>query len=791
MLKLLDRWSRNAVIAVLLLLPIAIYAAVHIPLGSAEVHKWLPDGRVERLRYERFLNLFGTDQFVLISWEGCKHDDPRLTAFKESLEKETTKSSDVDAGTTVQPLLAEVQSTLDVVDSLTAEPLSLSRSQAARRLKNVLVGEDGTCAVVARVSPYGLDHQSNVIELLYNAADEIPLLGRDQLRIAGTIYEAYSVDQAAEKSLRQLVLPSSIIGIGLACVCLRSLWAAGAVLIMAGVGQLFAIATVYYTGGQFSAVLIVLPTLVFMLTLSSAVHLMNYYVDVSATHSDHLGSRAMLLGFKPSILASLTTALGMASLSASQLSPVREFGIYSSTTLCVATVFLLLAFPACSDYFYGPTAIERARKKRQSAAIEEPEESDPEPTSSNDLIHSAEEMIDRESHAAVLAPSAIAYAKWMERVANIISVCGFALILLSLWGLLYLQPSTKFDDMFPEDSRTITNMVWLEQHLGPISNVEVLLHYDKANGSDTYERLQYVDRICKAIRENQELGTAISATTFLPEFPQTSSLRSVAQRSVLRKSLPDSLPLLRKSGWVAEDDTGEVWRITAKVSATSKEDFGVLTDRVAKCVQDTIGKMPEHAPDSVEFTGLTPVMHDTQLTLIDDLQISFTAAFVLITPVMMIIARGFWAGLLIMIPNVLPETLVFGMMAWLGFRLDIAGLLTASVAMGIAVNDTLHFVNWYAHRLSSGDSRPKAIADTLTCCAGAMFHTMLISCCSMLPFVFADFLPTRQFAFLMIAMLSSALLGDLVLLPALLLSPLGKCLMPKNYKETSSLKAEA
>ncbi len=63
-----------------------------------------------------------------------------------------------------------------------------------------------------------------------------------------------------------------------------------------------------------------------------------------------------------------------------------------------------------------------------------------------------------------------------------------------------------------------------------------------------------------------------------------------------------------------------------------------------------------------------------------------------------------------------------------------------------------------------------------------MFHTMLISCCSMLPFLFADFLPTRQFAFLMIAMLGSAILGDLVLLPGLLLSPLGLCLLPKSRK---------
>jgi predicted RND superfamily exporter protein len=135
----------------------------------------------------------------------------------------------------------------------------------------------------------------------------------------------------------------------------------------------------------------------------------------------------------------------------------------------------------------------------------------------------------------------------------------------------------------------------------------------------------------------------------------------------------------------------------------------------------------------------------------------------------------------------LPETVVFGGMAWLGYSIDIAGILTASVAMGIAVNDTLHFVNWYTRRLALGDTRQQAIADSFSNCAKAMVHTMLISCCSMLPFMLAQFNPTRQFAILMIAMMSTSILGDLVLLPALLLGPLGE----RRDAGDSSANAEA
>ena len=779
MLNQLDRWSRRTVAIGLLLLPVIIYGAAHAPLGESSMHQWLPEGRVERQRYERFLDDFGSDQFVLISWDGCRVNDPRLVDFCEQLSSEPAHE---------RRLIDSVQSTPQVLQRLTADPVNLSIGQAVRRLRGSLVGPRGQCAVVASVSQYGQAHQAQSMAWLMQSADRVADLGRERLRMAGSIVEAYSVDDAAARSFRQLVIPASLLGIGLACACLRSWLAALVVLIIAGFGQLIAIAAVYYTGSQFSAVLIVLPTLVFMLTLSSAVHLMNYYVDVSAIHSDHLGARAMLLGFKPSVLASLTTALGMGSLAISQLAPVREFGIYSSVTLCISAAFLLLAFPALSDWFYRRSGLAVAQRRRSAVlkkgvrdrVLKENATAEADEVTTAEFLHVAEATIVADTHAAVISPTARRYAAWMERRAIAVSIAGFALIAASLYGLTFLKPSTKFDDMFPSDSPPIRDMVWLEQNIGPIASVEVLMLFPSGSPVPIYDRIEWVDRVSQSIRADERLGSAISATTFLPALPQSGSLRDVARRSVLRKNLPQSLPMLAEHGWLAENDQGQVWRVTAKVPATTDEDYGELTERVIARVRSVPRAADAELPFQLEVTGLYPVMHDTQLSLIDDLGISFTAAFVLITPVMMLIARGFWAGLLIMLPNVLPETVVFGGMAWLGFRLDIAGLLTASVAMGIAVNDTLHFVNWYARRLAQRDTRRQAIADTLTSCAGAMFHTMLISCCSMLPFLFADFLPTRQFALLMIAMMSSALLGDLVLLPALLLSPLGLCLIPRQ-----------
>jgi len=743
----LAKLSRWFLVLLLLSLPLVLWGAAHIKIGSASAHAWLPEGRAERARYEDFIKHFGSDQFLVVSWDGATLDDERIGAMANAIQR---------LDTSVPPLVSQIATSRDIFSSLIEPPLSLSPGVAKSRLEGSVLGAEEVAALFIRFTPQGVANQHGSIELVRSAADSVLRLHRSELQMVGSVYEAYAVDQAAGDSLNRLVIPSSLMGILLAWLCLRSVRGAITVLLIAGVGQLIAIALVAMTGGEFSAVLIVLPTLVFMLTLSAAVHFMNYYHDVAYAHKDHLGARAILLGLKPSVLATLTTALGMIALATSQLAPVRTFGLYSASALCLATLVLLFAFPYLSDLLCRKKFLGEANNGKERSE-------DAEVT--GDL-------------ALPVAPWASRYATWVNRNHILICVMGLILIGVSFYGLLHLKSSTKFDEMFPKQSPTVRAMQWFESNIGPIASVEVMLKFPRGQGGETvsgegevYEQAVWVEQITKELRSNPDIGGVLSATSFLPKLPTGGRVRDVTKRAVLRSELEKQLPMLKEQGWVAADKDSMIWRVTAKVSALSKLDYGQLTDSVRRTIEPIESRS---AKFRAEYTGLSPIMHDTQLALLADLGSSFSTAFLLITPVMMLIAKGIRPGLLIMIPNILPETLVFGMMAWLGYSIDIAGILTASVAMGIAVNDTLHFVNWYTNRLALGDTREEAIADAFSNCGKAMVHTMLISCCSMLPFLFAEFNPTRQFATLMIAMMSSSILGDLVLLPALLLSPLGK-----------------
>lgn len=133
-----------------------------------------------------------------------------------------------------------------------------------------------------------------------------------------------------------------------------------------------------------------------------------------------------------------------------------------------------------------------------------------------------------------------------------------------------------------------------------------------------------------------------------------------------------------------------------------------------------------------------------------------------------------------MIPNVFPVVMIFGFIGWseqlLGqaILVDIGTMMTASVAMGVAVDDTIHFLTWFREGLKRGLDRRDAIFVAYKHVAPAMTQTTIIAGLGLSVFALSTFTPTQRFGTLMLALLGAALVGDLIFLPALLASPLGR-----------------
>ena len=116
-----------------------------------------------------------------------------------------------------------------------------------------------------------------------------------------------------------------------------------------------------------------------------------------------------------------------------------------------------------------------------------------------------------------------------------------------------------------------------------------------------------------------------------------------------------------------------------------------------------------NAAISTAYTGLVPVVYKAQRTLLKSLVESTGWAFLAISLVMIFLLRSPSAGMMSMIPNIFPIVVVFGCMGWMRIIIDIGTMMTASVAMGVAVDDTIHFLTWFRRGLDDGLERRRAI----------------------------------------------------------------------------------
>jgi hypothetical protein len=172
-------------------------------------------------------------------------------------------------------------------------------------------------------------------------------------------------------------------------------------------------------------------------------------------------------------------------------------------------------------------------------------------------------------------------------------------------------------------------------------------------------------------------------------------------------------------------------------------------------------------------TGLVPIFLRTQNALLESLINSFGLALLLVCAVMAVMLRSISAAIYAMLPNVMPVAMVFGLLGWTGIRVDIGTMITASVALGLAVDGTLHLITWFRELLRQGMSRQEAVAKSLEHCAPALWQTSAAIGIGMLALYPVELLLISRFGWIMAAMIFAALWGDVILLPALLAGPLG------------------
>jgi predicted RND superfamily exporter protein len=701
---------------------------------------WVPPSLEYRRDYDWFQRVFQSHDTAILSFPGCTIDNQRLDLFSGKL----FAADDPAQAARRQQLFQNAINGRELLQQLQEDDVGISPRAAAARLSGTFLGPDGkTTCVLVTMTEQGMYARRESLEAIRQTAFEVFDIQPADLAVAGSLVDGATIDAVSIKSINAHTAPSMILASLLCLWCLRSFLFTGIIFLVALVGQTLVLALVSFTGAPLNAILIVMPGLVFVLTVSAGVHLSRYYRNVASDpEADRktITRRAIQYGKWPCALAAITTVIGLLSLSVSQMIPIRNFSWITSTAVTITTVLLFALLPFGMD-------LNNRRRDRVGTELQKP----------------PPERLPRWLSAKLAASAGLI-------------VAGFLVMLTWLaFGAVALKSSVDLRALFRPDSRILRDYRWLEEHVGGQVSVEIVLAFDSDNETPLLKQLEWVRDTQLLVHQMEEIGGTLSAATFFPTIPRSGGVRSTALRSVYSRRLKESLARFSDGKLYTTDDGRHIWRISARVSALDDTDYGEFLDLLRGRVEPLIKKRSAGKVQTV-YTGSLPVSYQAQNALLNDLFRSYLTAFVLVALVMMLVLRSLVAGVLVMLPNLFPTLLLFGLMGWFDFPVDIGSVMTASVALGIAVDDTMHFLLWYRRQTAKGQSPEDAVRHSLSHCGPAMVQTSLIVGVGLLAYVQSGFAPTQRFAQMMIVLMAAALAGDLILLPALLLSRLGKSL---------------
>ncbi|MFM7135557.1 MAG: efflux RND transporter permease subunit [Planctomycetota bacterium] len=825
-----------AILAVLVfLLPLVLVGAVKAKGNNRnDVKGWLPPEYPETQTYKFFRQHFQGEEFVLVSWDGCTMADPRLDLLANKLLPPPEEAARIE-----RPLYFKTAQTGPrAIAQMTSEPLNLDRDEAVRRLTGALVGpaaagvEPGseqddvdarqTCLVLT-LSDVARAYLHGAIDQIRCVATEECGIRDEDIHMGGPPVDNVSIDKAGQTSVTILFGLSLVVGFFVSWWSLKSK-ALVAIVLASGVYSMFAsLAIVWYSGYPVDAILLTMPSLVYVATTSGAIHLANYYRDQLAETGVQEGAagRAVHHALLPLSLATGTTAVGLATLAVSELVPIKMFGIFSAAGVVVSFLVIITLMPTILELF--------PPKLRLGTAAEGEGDATWRPIEQSPWWKLGHWITDHHAFATA---------------ACVLLMAGVG------YGMTRVESSVQLMRLFSPKAQIRTDYQWLEKHLGPLVPMEILVRIDKdACGLDFRERMELVERIQDKIAGLEEVGSSLSTVTFsrgldVPSgggvFARIIGLNQERREDTLARALARHREEFLEGDYLREaevtepvgpvpeppaqnlmTDVGvqlglvslpelpavptrtrnmELWRISARVSAVQEVDYALFKADLQKEIAPILAGLETDGIKGVaiDYTGLVPLVYKAQHSLLDGLQVGFVWDFLIIVAVMILLCRAASAGLVLLLPAAFPAVLVFGGMGWGNsflktfgsgsLLIDIGTVMAPSVALGVTVDDVVHFMLWFRRGISDGLDRKQATMLAYKGCARAMYQSWGVIGIGLSVFSLSPFGPTQRFGYMMLSMLTIALVGNLVFLPALLSGPLGG-LFAASVKRNDARKA--
>ena len=761
----------GVVIALSLVLSVAFVAQLprlHFDLSDKG---FLRPGDPVRVTYEAFNRQFGRDATALVAVESETVFDleflSRLRALHRELEdipqiEDTT--SLVNARNTygrgdelvVEDLLEDWPESAEDLELLRAKvfanPLYVGQviSTDARLATIVLqldryssleppgdalsgFGEEGAAAFITQ------EEEQRIAAAILEVLERHDAPGFRVFATGGSIFELALFVQLQRDIVVSSVASMLVIGL-LLYVLFRRVWGVVLPLGVVLLALLCAAGTMAASGVPITLPIQILPSFLLAVGVCGAVHVLALTfrrLDEGRTRQEAIVAALSHAGL-PVAMAGLTTAGGLASFITSPLLPVMHFGVFGPVGVLFSLVFVLVLLPAL-------VAVVPLRARRRRV--------DPRPPLADRTL-------------AAFGSAAVARPWW---------IVGAAALLLAVaaLGASRLRFSHHPLDWLPEESPIRVATERVNRGLGGASSFEVLLEASAEDGIQDPEILARLDELRSQALSLQVDGIPVANTVSIadvlkethqalnenrPEFYAVpSDPELVAQELLLfENSGSDDL----------EDLVDSQFRLASfsiRIPWIDAVDTLPLFDLVEKAFNEKLGDRVE-----VTMTGGEVVFSRTLVAVIQSMARSYLLALLIVTPLMILLIGTLRGGLISMVPNLAPILMTLGLAGWLDLPIDFSSMMIGAIVLGIAVDDTIHFMHVFQRCYRQSGDAGDAVRRTLETTGRAILFTSIVLCAGFASFATSSLGNMVTTAILTCFAVFSAFLADVLLAPALL-----------------------
>ncbi|WP_396598014.1 RND family transporter [Dokdonia sp. R86516] len=507
------------------------------------------------------------------------------------------------------------------------------------------------------------------------------------------------------------------------------------------IGVMWAFGFLGLLGYEITVLTAIIPPLIIVIGIPNCIFLINKYQQEYKNHGNQVKAlqRVITKVGNATLMTNITTASGFATFILTESSLLSEFGVVASINIIAIFLLSLLIIPIIYSYMSPP----------------------------------------KEKHLKHLGKTWIeGFVNWMERMVRTRRTAIYAssvlLLALSIIGIYQIRISGSLIEDMPKKADFYKDIKFFEEEFDGIMPLEILIDTKKKQGVMKLATLKRMEELSATIEEQPELSAPISIVNLVKYAkqayfngnPKYYQLPTSNERNFIlpyAKSFDNDQNLM--GAYV--DSTGQYARIT-----TFMKDVGTdKMERAEENIQLKIDKLFPEERYEVTMTGTALVFQKGTDYLVMNLVISLSLAILLIALFMAWMFKSLRMIIVSLIPNLLPLLVTAGMMGFIGIPIKPSTILVFSIAFGISVDDTIHFLAKYRQELKANKWKiKKSVYGSLRETGVSMFYTSIVLFFGFSVFMISSFGGTVALGGLVSATLLFAMLANLLLLPSLLLS---------------------